>query len=91
MASAWRPRNPALGEEGKGDEDEPRVAVAAGCSIRQVGEDDVDGRGDEHQPEMTRMVLPVEVQLGPGEHQREAEDGQEEQHEPRRGRGACSA
>ena len=62
------PGSPALARKASETEDEPGVPVAAGGDVRHVGEDDVDRGRQEHQPEVARMVLPLDIELraGPG-------------------------
>ena len=64
VARAWSPRNPALERNAS----EIRVSRASwkrpGREVRDVGEDHVDRGSDEHDPEMSRMVLQCHVELG---------------------------
>ena len=81
---------PARGGPGTGarqerqrHEDEPGVALARGDDVRDVGEGDAARGGQEHQPEMARVMLPVQVELRPHEQKNEADDWEREEEHPR--------
>ena len=53
---------PRCREERQRDQDEAGIPLAAGDDARDVGQGDVDDRGREDQPEVARVVLPLEVE-----------------------------
>ena len=69
-------------EERQRDQDEAGVPLAAGDDARDVGEGDADDRGREDEPEVARVVLPLEVEAGLAEQQGQPDDGQDEEDQP---------
>lgn len=52
------------GEEGDGDEEESRVGAAGRGLTRQGAKGDADDGDAEDEPEVRRMMLPVDVEIG---------------------------
>src|SRR6185503_1740731 len=76
---------PGSREEGEGDQHEARVAIASRGDIRHVGKRDADRSGQQDDPEMARMVLPLQVQLGADQEECQADEWQRhgDRHDPR--------
>ena len=74
---------PGAGEEGQRHEQQPCVAVTAGGDVGHVGQDHAHGRREQHEPEVARMVLPLEIDLRLGEQQREPGERQQQDPGPR--------
>ena len=70
---------PGGGEEGERHEVDAPVAAAACRDTGRVGEDRVEPGADEDEPEVRRLVLPVDVRVGSREQDREPDQRQREQ------------
>ena len=83
-AERVQPEEPGGDEERHRDEEEPRVFVAARFERGLDRERGADHRGDEHEPEVRRLVLPHEVvvDLRILDEQPEPEQRQRDVHEP---------
>jgi hypothetical protein len=66
-------------EEREPDEEDARIPAPPGGFPRREREDDADGRDGEHEPEVARLVPPLEVRLRVAEQDRQADQGQHEQ------------
>ena len=69
---------PGARQERQRDQRQARVTEAAGRDVRHVREDDVHRRGDEHEPEVARVVLPLHVELGLGQEHGQPKKRQDE-------------
>ena len=76
---------PGTRQKGQRDQEEAGVPSAAGGFAGCVSENAVDRGGREHEPEMTRVVLPDDVEPrcceqdpepGYGQHEEECPDGE---------------
>ena len=70
----------------EGDREAQHARVAAACG-RLAGEERKGARNharEEHEPEMSGLVLPVEIQARPGEQERESREGDGEKERQRR-------
>ncbi len=83
VANAWSPRNPAPRSERERDEDEPRITTSHGRLVGEVGKRHVDERHDQDQPEMARLMAPLEVQLWLGDEHGQSQHWQDERKPPR--------
>ncbi len=71
--------------EGERDEDQPSIAAPHGRLVREVGQRHVHGRHGEDQPEVARLVLPLQVELRTRDEQDQPQQRQDEQQQPPRG------
>jgi hypothetical protein len=72
-------QEPRRGEERQRDEVDAAVATAASGDPGGVRERRVEGGGDQYEPEVRGLVLPVHVCRGPGEEDRQSGQRRREQ------------
>src|SRR5262245_61079207 len=70
------PEEPSRREEGHRDEDESRVPIAPGRHVGDIRQGDAYGRGAEDEPEVARVVLPLQVELWLHQQQEQADERQ---------------
>ena len=63
-------------QEGERDQDQAGIAEAPCGDVGDIRQDDADKGGAEHQPEVARMVLPLEIHLRPSEEHRQPDERQ---------------
>ena len=83
VASAWSTRNPGAREGRQGDEEHPRVVAAAGRLRQQELERKVESARQDDEPEVGRMVFPVEIEPGNTEEKEEARQRRRHEDGPR--------
>ena len=74
---------PGARQERQGDERQARVAISTGGDVGDVRQHDVHRGGDQDDPEMARVVLPMEIELGARDEQGEPDQWQEQHEGPR--------
>ena len=86
------------GEEGERDQEDAGVSPAARRLAHEEAEQEAQDGRDEHEPEVSRLVLPDEVEAGYAQEEEEAgeRDGQQEErageasHSAARSSASCS-
>ena len=84
-------RKPGAREQHHRDQEQPRVVALPRGLADQQAEHDVQDRDPQHQPEVGRVVLPVQVDRGDAQQQRQAGEREGERDGDQRERGAVTA
>jgi len=79
-APSVQPEEPRRRQEGQRDEEQPRVAALARRVAGRERQRGVDRRRAEHDPEVRRVLLPLEVQ--PRRREQQPEAGQRDRQQP---------
>ena len=72
------PEEAGAQQEGERHEEDPGVGMTACRLVGQVGERDAHRRCAEDQPEVARVVLPEEVELGTAQEQPQPDEGEQQ-------------
>ena len=75
-----QPEEAGRRQEGERHEHHPGIPALQGGGAGAIGDDGAEGAGAEDEPEVRRVVLPHDVEVGPAQQERQARERQQERH-----------